>query len=126
MHAMPKRLSRKSLAIAAGSLAGLVLLLLFTVGAGAPASAAPTATASGSGTVTIKDFKYQPATIRISPGDRVVWANLDNVKHTATSPRFDTGKIKPGKAVAVRFSSKGTYAYHCTIHKKMHGTIVVG
>lgn len=108
-----------------GALAALALLLL-TFGAGSPASAAPTATASGSATVTIKNLKYMPATINISPGDRVVWANIDNLKHTATSARFDTGKIKPGKAVAVRFTAKGTYPYHCTIHEHMHGKIVVG
>ena len=76
--------------------------------------------------MTIKNFKYKPGTIEIKPGDRVVWANLDDTGHTATSASFDTGKIKPGTAVAVKFSSKGTYPYHCTIHEKMHGTIVVG
>jgi plastocyanin len=126
MHAIPKHPSWKSLTTAAGGLAALALLLLLTVGAGSPASAAPTATASGSSTVTMKDLKFKPGTIHISPGDRVVWTNLDHVKHTATSARFDTGKIKPGTAVAVKFSSKGTYPYHCTIHEDMHGKIVVG
>lgn len=126
MQAIPKHVSGKSLALAVGALAAAALLLLFTIGAGSPASAAPTATASKSATVTIKNIKFKPGTIDISPGDRVVWANLDDVKHTATSARFDTGKIKPGKAVAVTFSSKGTYPYHCTIHEKMHGKIVVG
>jgi plastocyanin len=113
MHAIPKHPSWKSLTMAAGALAALALLLVLTVGAGSPASAAPTATASGSTTVTMKNIKYHPGTIRISPGDRVVWENLDKVKHTATSSRFDTGK-------------KGTYPYHCTIHEGMHGKIIVG
>jgi plastocyanin len=26
----------------------------------------------------------------------------------------------------VRFTQKGTFAYHCTIHPFMHGKIVVG
>ena len=56
-----------------------------------------------------------------------MWVNLDKVKHTATKGgSFTTGKIKPGKAVAVRFGSKGTYRYHCTIHEDMFGKIVVG
>jgi plastocyanin len=110
--------------VAAG--AALALLLL-TTGSGAPASAAPTATASRSVTVNIKDLKYKPPTIDINPGDRVVWVNLDKVKHTATKGgSFTTGKIKPGNAVAVRFSSKGTYRYHCTLHEEMFGKIVVG
>jgi plastocyanin len=126
MHAIPKHPSWKSVTMAAGALAALALLLVLTVGAGSPASASPTATASGSATVTMKNIKYNPGTIRISPGDRVVWENLDKTKHTATSSRFDTGKIKPGAAVAVRFTAKGTYPYHCTIHEGMHGKIFVG
>lgn len=95
---------------------------------GSAASATPTATASKSVTVTIKDFKYKPATTNIDVGDRVVWANLDDVKHTATKGgSFTTGKIKSGKAVAVKFGSRGTYRYHCTLHPgEMSGKIVVG
>ena len=105
----------------------LAAFLLLSAGIGSPASAAaPTASASKSETVTIKNFSYKPGTIRIDPGDRVVWANLDDVKHTATSPSFTTGKIKPGKAVAVKFGSRGTYRYHCTIHPDMTGKVVVG
>jgi plastocyanin len=101
-----------------------VAALFLLVGTG---SAAPTATASRSVTVTIKDFKYKPGAIEIDSGDRVVWANLDDVKHTATKGgSFTTGKIKPGKAVAVKFSSRGTYRYHCTIHDDMFGKVVVG
>jgi plastocyanin len=124
LSAHPKGRSRVAAIVAAG--AALALLLL-TIGSGAPASAAPTATASRSVTVNIKDFKYKPPTIGINPGDRVVWVNSDKVKHTATKGgSFTTGKIKPGSAVAVRFSSKGTYRYHCTLHEGMFGKIVVG
>jgi plastocyanin len=52
--------------------------------------------------------------------------NRDSVKHTATKGgSFTTGKIKPGHAVAIRFGSKGTYRYQCTLHPDMHGKIVV-
>jgi plastocyanin len=116
--------ARLAAIVAAG--AALALLLL-TPGGGTPASAAPTASASRSVTVNIKDFKYKPPTIDINPGESVVWVNDDKVKHTATrSGSFTTGKIKPGHAVAVKFASKGTYRYHCTIHEEMFGKIVVG
>ena len=50
-----------------------------------------------------------------------------SVKHTATRRgSFDTGKIKPGHSVAMRFSAAGTYGYLCTIHPEMHGKIIVG
>jgi plastocyanin len=115
--------------VAAVAIAGAALaLLLLTIGGGSPASAAPAATASKSVTVSIKNFAYKPGTININAGDRVVWANLDDVKHTATrGGSFTTGKIKPGKAVAVKFGSKGTYRYICTLHPdEMSGKVVVG
>jgi plastocyanin len=125
MHSISEHLGRARVA-AFLAIAGVAALLLI-VGTGSRAAAAPTATASQSVTVTIKDFKYKPAAIEINAGDRVVWANLDDVKHTATKGgSFTTGKIKPGKAVAVKFTSNGTYRYHCTLHEDMFGKIVVG
>jgi plastocyanin len=112
-------------AIAAFAVAAALLLL--TVGRGAPASASPTATASKSETVTIKGFAFRPATNKIDRGDRVIWVNRDSVKHTATrGGSFDTGKIKPGRAVAVKFGARGTYRYFCSLHPDMVGKVVVG
>src|SRR3954453_9661349 len=104
--------------LAAIAAAGCIAALLLLTAAGGPAaSAAPTASASKSVTVAIKDFKYKPATISIDPGDRVIWVNRDDVKHTASrGGSFTTGKIKPGKAVAVKFGARGVYRYHCTLH----------
>ena len=125
MHSISEHLGRVRVA-AFLAIAGIAALLLI-VGTGSRAAAAPTATASKSVTVTIKNFKYKPGAIEINPGDRVVWSNLDDVKHTATKGgSFTTGKIKPGAAVAVKFTSKGTYRYHCTLHEEMFGKIVVG
>ena len=75
-----------------------------------------------------KDLKYKPPTISINPGDRVVWHQLSTRSSTRRRKggSFTTGKIKPGKSVAVKFSAKGTYRYHCTIHEEMFGKIVVG
>jgi plastocyanin len=127
MQALSAHLAGRARVAAVVAAGAALALLLLTIGSGAPASAAPTATASRSVTINIKDFKYKPPTIDINPGDRVVWVNLDKVKHTATKGgSFTTGKIKPGNAVAVRFSSKGTYRYHCTLHEDMFGKIVVG
>jgi plastocyanin len=57
----------------------------------------------------------------------VVWINLDHAAHTATRRgSFDTGRIKNGKAVAVKFNSRGTYRYLCSLHPEMRGKVVVG
>ena len=127
MQALSAHLTGRARVAAIVAAGAALALLMLTIGSGAPASAAPTASASRSVTVNIKDFKYRPGVIEIKPGDRVVWVNSDKVKHTATrGGSFTTGKIKPGKAVAVRFSAKGTYRYHCTLHEDMFGKIVVG
>jgi plastocyanin len=91
------------------------------------ASSGPTAGASRTLTVSIPGFAYRPAALRVGVGTSVVFSNRSGTAHTATRRgSFDTGRIKPGKAVAVRFARKGTFAYHCTLHPFMHGKIVVG
>lgn len=93
---------------------------------GAPASAGATAQASGSRGVSIKNFAFHPGTLRVSKGTKVNFVNASGVTHTATRRGdFDTGRIKPGQSVSVRFGQKGTFAYHCEIHPFMHGKIVV-
>ena len=91
------------------------------------ASATGGASASGSATVTINHFKFKPTPLHVAKGTTVVFSNTSKIKHTATRKgSFDTGKIKPGSAVSVRFTAAGTYAYHCKIHPEMHGKIIVG
>jgi plastocyanin len=104
----------------------LVLLLALFVSQAAPASTGE-ATASSGSTVSIRNFKYHPGTLRIAKGTRVVFSNGSGIAHTATDAGvFDTGHIKPGHSVAIRFSKKGTFAFHCTIHTFMHGKVIVG
>jgi plastocyanin len=106
--------------------ASLVLAAALTATQAAPA-AAPSAGASGAKTVSISHFEFHPHTLNVAKGTRVVFANNSGTAHTATDAgAFDTGHIKPGRAVAVRFTQKGTFSYHCEIHPFMHGKIVVG
>jgi plastocyanin len=84
------------------------------------------AQASGAKTVTISNFTFTPGNLQIGEGTRVIFSNSSGTAHTATDKGvFDTGRIKGGKAVAVRFQQKGTFSYHCKIHPFMHGKIVV-
>lgn len=92
----------------------------------APA-AAPVAGASGVKTVSISHFEFHPHTLNIAKGTKVVFSNASGTAHTATDAgAFDTGHIKPGRSVSVRFTQKGTFSYHCEIHPFMHGKIIVG
>jgi plastocyanin len=84
-----------------------------------------TATASGAKSVEINHFAFHPPTLRVKRGGRVAFTNTSDVTHTASSGSFDTKRIAPGTSVVVRFSRRGTFAYHCKIHPFMKGKIVV-
>jgi plastocyanin len=112
----------------------LALLLSFAAFALALAGLSGTAASAGdagaqasrAASVDIDHFAFHPPTLRIAKGGTVTFVNSSEVTHTATRDgAFDTGRIKPGKSVAVRFKQKGTFAYHCEIHPLMHGKIVV-
>ena len=75
--------------------------------------------------VTIAGFAYSPDPVTINVGDTVRWTNNDAVAHTATGSGFNTGAISSGSSKSVTFNSAGTYAYRCTIHPSMTGTVVV-
>jgi len=99
-----------------------VLLIAGNKGSASGASA----TASAAKTVNINHFAFHPGTLRVKRGGRVAFVNSSEVTHTATrAGSFNTGRIKPGKSVTVRFKHKGTFAYHCNIHPFMKGKIVV-
>jgi plastocyanin len=116
---------RLGLAIALVAVA-LLVLALRAAGTVSPAGAA-TALSSAEAKVKIPSFKFSPATLRVAKGTRVLFVNTSGVAHTATDRGvFDSGRIKPGHAVAIRFGQKGTFRYFCKIHPFMHGTIVVG
>jgi plastocyanin len=107
-------------------LASLVLAAALIATQAAPA-APPGASASRARTVSISHFEFHPPRLNVAKGARVVFSNSSGTAHTATDAgAFDTGHIKPGHSVTVRFAQKGTFSYHCTIHPFMHGKIVVG
>lgn len=80
-------------------------------------------------TIAIHDFKFEPATVTIHSGDTVEWKNEDSAPHTATvdadKPAFDSGVINSGGTWRYNAKEKGTYAYICTIHPNMKGTLIV-
>jgi plastocyanin len=90
------------------------------------AALAPSVAQATSQVVVIKNFAFMPTPATINVGESVTWLNNDLFNHTVTS---DTGAFdKPvaaGGNVTVSFAVAGTYAYHCSIHPTMQGTIVV-
>lgn len=91
------------------------------------ASPAVVHTAPATPVVIIDNFKYGPASITISAGQTVRFVNRDGEAHTvtATGRTFDSGGMDTGDSWTYRFSKPGRYAYFCTLHPWMKGTIVV-
>ena len=105
-----------------------VALLWIATLAGALAMAAlPLAVFAATSPVTIQNLAFSPASITVKVGDTVTWTNRDPFNHTSTSDSgvWDTGVIAAGTARSIVFSTAGTFAYHCSIHLSMQGTVIV-
>ena len=77
-------------------------------------------------TVTIEGMKFEPATLTVKRGDRIVWQNKDVVPHTATAAGvFDSGSIAPGKSWSTTAARAGTQPYVCRFHPGMKAEVVV-
>lgn len=92
--------------------------------------ATPAAGSGASATVDIVKEIYEPASLKVAPGTRVVWKNHDEDEHTVTSKPdaaqvLDSPTINGGETFEFTFAEKGMYAYFCKIHDYMNGTVVV-
>jgi plastocyanin len=78
-------------------------------------------------TVTMEYMRFEPETLTVARGDTVVWINKDLVPHTATSKAggFDSQVVAAEKSWRVTVRKKGTFAYVCTLHPTMKGTLRV-
>ena len=80
-------------------------------------------------TVAISNFSFSPEFITIKKGTTVTWTNHDSVAHTVVETDGKTGPnsqdIDTGKSYSFTYSIVGTFAYHCSIHPEMTGTVTV-
>jgi plastocyanin len=78
--------------------------------------------------IDISGFSFAPSALTVQVGDTVTWTNLDSAGHTVTfsgSPTLSSGGLQEGDTHSVTFDSVGTYAYGCSPHASMQGTITV-
>ena len=77
--------------------------------------------------VAIQGFAFGPAAITVKPGTTVTWTQQDEDQHTVTANdgSFTSAALITGATYTHTFTAPGTYAYHCSIHPFMHGTVVV-
>ena len=84
--------------------------------------------AGGEHAVTIKDAGYTPAEMVVAPGQHVMFTNTGALPHTVTSDAgaFDSGTLNKGGTFDLAApAATGVYAYHCTFHAYMRGTVTV-
>ena len=79
-------------------------------------------------TVSMKNFVFNPQTLNIKAGTKVIWINNDNVDHTVTSDTegiFDSGTMSPGESFSFTFNNLESVNYHCNFHRMMKGIVIV-
>jgi plastocyanin len=76
--------------------------------------------------VTIRAFRFEPATLTVAAGDTVQWDNQDIVPHTSTHAQvWDSGTIAPRKSWRWVANRRGSLDYMCTFHTNMKAIVVV-
>jgi plastocyanin len=96
------------------------------------------------GAVGMSDMSFQPQTIEISAGQKVVWTNTSQVMHNVVADPakamvalnvklpsgvkpFSSQMLQPGQSFSKTFDKPGVYKYVCTLHEGagMKGVIIV-
>ena len=95
--------------------------------AGVGLGASPAGRKATTHTVVIEGSRVSPSVIIVNAGDNVVWVNKDLFPHTATSRAgaFNSQAIAVGKSWMYVAATKGDFAYTCTFHPTMKGTLRV-
>ncbi len=88
-----------------------------------------TTTTGGPG-VVMQNIQFDPKAVSVKVGNTVTWSNNESVQHDVTA---DDGSFKSGPAGGMKqgdnyehtFDKAGSFAYKCTIHPNMTGTVEV-
>lgn len=84
---------------------------------------------SATNKVTISNFSFSPASITVKKGTTVTWTNQDSVAHTVVEVDGKDGPksqdVSNGQSYSFTYNTVGSFAYHCSIHPDMTGTVTV-
>lgn len=102
-------------------------ITLVALGLAASALGGPLAAAAAAARIVINQFMFQPTTLTIKAGATVTWLNEDDEPHTVVSASglFRSAALDTHDKFSFTFSKPGSYAFVCSIHPQMIGTIVV-
>jgi plastocyanin len=76
--------------------------------------------------VTIDNFTFAPAELKLKVGDTVTWTNHDDIPHTVVSAgKFRSKTMDTDNTFSFTFTAAGDYKYFCSLHPHMTGMIKV-
>jgi len=76
--------------------------------------------------VTIDNFTFSPAELKVKVGDTVTWTNHDDIPHTVVSAgKFRSKTMDTDNTFTFTFTAAGDYKYFCSLHPHMTGMIKV-
>ena len=92
-----------------------------------PTTASTAAPAGPSAAITIQNFSFSPAVLNIAAGTTVTATNRDGSPHTWTADNgsWNSGSLDQNESFSHKFSTAGTFPYHCAIHPSMKATVNV-
>ena len=117
---------RRRIALLLGAV-GVASLLAVALPELTAAGEAVSAAAASPATVKIDNFAFAPATLTITAGTTVTWKNEDDSPHRIGDKNgtFKSAALDTDDTFSHTFTVPGEYAYICTIHPYMAGTIIV-
>jgi plastocyanin len=106
----------------------LVPILAFASSASLALGALALPAEAAGASVKVQNFAFNPPTSMVTRGAAVKWTFLDGTAHTSTDASgmnlWDSGHRASG-SFSETFVAAGAYAYHCTVHSFMTGTVMV-
>jgi plastocyanin len=113
----------------------MVMIILACMAGGCASSQTPstgtaqTVTPAGD-SILIKSFAFNPPVLTVKTGTPVTWTNQDPAPHALVSDpgspaSFSSESLSTGSSYTFTFTQAGTYAYSCSIHPSMKGSVIV-
>jgi plastocyanin len=76
--------------------------------------------------VVMEDMCFTPSIVHVDAGEPVRFENRDPMVHNLYGTGWGLDELAPGEAGSMTFADDGLYAFACTLHPGMTGTVVVG
>lgn len=97
-------------------------------------SVQPTTQPTNERTVNVTKIGFEPETLKVKVGTKVVWTNRSGgtvIVNSAVHPThllypfLNLGGFEDGSSVEATFKNKGTYKYHNHLNPDQTGTVIV-